>query len=34
MGDRMIRPCSSGLADICDREAAFKVEEPISPPSF
>jgi len=34
MGDRMIRPCSSGLADIWDREAAFNVEEPISPPSF
>jgi len=34
MGDRMIRPCSSGLADIWDREAAFRVEEPMSPPSF
>jgi hypothetical protein len=34
MGDRMIRPCSSGLADIWDREAALRVEEPISPPSF
>ena len=34
MGDRMILHCSSGLADIWDREAAFRVEEPMSPPSF